>query len=137
VKRVWLATGIALLLAGCGGHHAPAAKQVVVPKYGQYPAQTVTGTASPAACSSDARAFARDALLLLAHSSTNAAYPADLYYVILREDASDFIARSCDPHFIGAAVRARLTPAQRKALVAALPTVFAKLVQSGLAVTPP
>jgi hypothetical protein len=130
VNRVWLVTAVALLLTGCGAH-----KHVVVQAYGVFPATTVAGKATPAACSSDARAFARDAVLLLAHSGAQAAYPADLYYVILREDASDFLARGCSPAYVGTALRARLSPAQRTALVAALPQVFAHLVQSGLAVT--
>ncbi len=129
MKRVWMAGAVAALLAGCGGggHRA-----VTVGAYGNYPAQTITGAASPAECRRDGNAFARDGLMLLAHSGPNAAYPADLYYSILREDFADFEARGCYPADIGVALRRRLSAAQRAALVADLPETMAKVVRAGL-----
>jgi hypothetical protein len=119
----------AMLLAGCG---ATKHRAVTVGAYGNFPAQTITGSASPLECSRDARAFARDGLALLAHSGAHAAYPADLYYSIIREDFADFEARGCDPKTLGPALRAHLTAHQRAALVADLPTVMAKVVLAGL-----
>ena len=106
---------------------------MTLPAYGSFPAQTISGSPSSAECGKDARIFARDALPLLAHSSTNAAYPADLYYMILREDFADFQGRRCEPALIGAALRDRLTAKQRAALIAYLPTNMADAVRKGLA----
>ena len=130
MKRVWIAAAVVTLLAGCG---ATKHRVVTVGAYGNYPAQTITGAATPAECSRDGNAFARDGLMLLAHSGASAAYPADLYYSILREDFADFEARGCAPKFIGDALRSRLTARQRAALVADLPAVMAKVVRAGLA----
>ncbi len=77
--------------------------------------------------------FARDALLLLAHSGANAAYPADLYYMIIREDFTDFQARRCDPKLLGAELRVRLTQTQRSDLIADLPYAMGAVIQKGLA----
>lgn len=130
MKRVWIAAAVVTLLAGCGG---TTRREVTVGAYGNYPAQTITGTATPVECTRDGNAFAKDGLMLLAHSGASAAYPADLYYSILHEDFADFQARGCDPKFIGDALRSRLTARQRAALVADLPAVIARVVRSGLA----
>ena len=106
---------------------------MTLPAYGNFPAQTISGSPSPAECGKDARIFARDSLPFLAHSSTNAAYPADLYYMILREDFADFQGRRCEPALLGAALRDRLTAKQRSALVDYLPTTMADVVRTGLA----
>jgi hypothetical protein len=131
VKRVWILTFAMALLAGCGGGGG-GTKVVTVPAYGEHPAATVSEAHNPAECAKDARIFARDALTLLAHSSTNTAYPADLYYTIIRSDFADFEARSCDPKLLGAPLRRRLTAKQRAALVAYLPKVMAQVVRDGL-----
>lgn len=120
---------VTTLLAGCGGTKH---RVVTVGAYGNFPAQTITGVATTAECARDGRAFARGAILLLAHSGANAAYPADLYYAILREEFADFEARGCDPKALGDALRARLSAKQRAALVADLPAVMAKVVRAGL-----
>lgn len=133
MKRVWVLLLCGGALAGCGGggRHA-----VTVQAYGDHPATTVSAaSATPAACAADSRIFARDAVALLAHSSTNAAYPADLYYTIIREDFADFEARGCEPRYLGTALRARLTPAQRAALVADLPRTMADVLRAGLGIT--
>jgi hypothetical protein len=130
VKRVWV-LALSGLLAGCGGggRHG----SLTVPAYGPYSSQTISGASSPAECSKDARLFARDALLLLAHSGASAAYPADLYYVIIREDFTDFQARRCDPKLLGAELRGRLTETQRRDLIADLPYAMGAVIQKGLA----
>ena len=130
VKRVWVLV-FSSLLAGCGGgsHHG----SVTVPAYGAYPAQTISGSNSPAECAKDARIFARDGLLVLAHSGTNAAYPADLYYMIIREDFTDFQSRRCHPKLLGTELRRRLTEKQRADLLGDLPYAMADVVRKALA----
>jgi hypothetical protein len=132
VKRVWVFLLPAVVVAGCGGggRHA-----VTVPPYGDYPAQTVAASTNPKACTTDAGAFARDARALVLHSSAATAYPADLYYVIVREDFADFQASRCVPKLLGAALRARLSPHQRTALAADLPRALADVVRAGLTAT--
>lgn len=137
MKPVWMAFAAAAVavLAGCGS----GAKRgtVTVGAYGGFPATTVTETASPAECVRDGRIIARDGRSFLRHFGASAAYPADLYYMIVREDFADFEARQCDPKLLGAALRARLTPGQRTALAADLPTAMAVLIRRGLAATQP
>ena len=130
VKSVWILALVAGLVAGCGGGHG--AKVVTVPAYGEHPAATVSGAYSAAECAKDARIFASDALTLVDHASSNAAYPADLYYTIIRSDFADFEARSCGSKVLGEALRARLTAGQRSALVANLPRAMAQVVLDGL-----
>jgi hypothetical protein len=132
VKNVWILPFAAALLSGCGGGDGGGNKVVTVPAYGEHPAATVSGAHSAAECAKDARIFARDARALLAHSSTNTAYPADLYYTIIRSDFADFEARSCDPKLLGAALRARLTAHQRAMLVGYLPHAMAQVVRDGV-----
>ena len=131
VKAVWTLALAAGLLAGCGGG-GHGAKVVTVPAYGEHPAATVSGSYSAAECAKDARIFARDALTLVDHASSNAAYPADLYYTIIRSDFADFEARSCGSKLLGEALRARLTAAQRSSLIANLPQAMAQVVRDGL-----
>jgi hypothetical protein len=105
-----------LALAGCGS--SSKSRDVTVPAYGDHPAATVAaGTADPAACRIDADAFAHAGRLFLAHSAARAAYPADLFFVQLREALADFRARGCNP----AILRSRLGPRQREALIEGLP----------------
>ena len=135
MKRVWMGAAVVMLLAGCGG----GAKRgtVTVGAYGGFPATTVTESASPTECARDGLIIARDGRSFLRHFGASAAYPADLYYMIVREDFADFEARQCDPKLLGNALRARLTPAQRTALAADLPTAMAALIRRGLAATRP
>ncbi|MFL5909226.1 MAG: hypothetical protein ACJ768_01465 [Gaiellaceae bacterium] len=131
MKTVCFLTFAAALLAGCGGSGG-GSKVVTVPAYGEHPAATVSAAHSAVECAKDARIFARDALALLDHSSANTAYPADLYYTIIRSDFADFEARSCEPKLLGGALRARLTAGQRAALVGYLPHAMAQVVRDGL-----
>ena len=107
---------------------------VTVPAYGVFPATTVAaGTAGNAnACRRDAEAFADGARMFLAHSGPRAAYPADLYYVILREAAADFRAHGCPPVLLGAALERMLTAKQRRALIDGLPVSIAQTVRESL-----
>ena len=132
MKRVWVFVLCCAVLAGCGGGGGTK-RTVVVPAYGEHPATTVSVSPSPAACAADARIVARDAVAFVQHSSGISAYPADLYYMIIREDLADFAARSCEPKLLGPALRARLTPKQRAVLVGALPNTLATVIRAGLA----
>jgi hypothetical protein len=69
----------------------------------------------------------------LAHFGPAAAYPADLNFVIIREDLSRFASRGCDVALIGSALARRMTAAERKELVADLPAAMARVVRAGLA----
>lgn len=116
----------AAVLAGCGSSDKHA---VTLPAYGDHPATTVAASAAdPDACRADAVAFGDAARDFLAHSGRQAAYPADLWLVLLRDSLADFQARGCDRSTLGAALRHRLTPAQRQALVSGLPGSMAAAV---------
>jgi hypothetical protein len=121
-------------LSGCGhssGHSAPAA--VTVPAYGVYSQTTVPGSAaSGVSCGVSARRFARDARMFLAHVRPHGAYPADLYYVILRDNFAGFQAHRCDAKLLGSALANALTAKQRRALIVALPNPMAGTVGKGL-----
>lgn len=133
MKAVWILALAAALLAGCGGGGTGrGAKVVTVPAYGEHPAATVSEAYSATECAKDARIFAHDALTLVDHASSNAAYPADLYYTIIRSDFADFEARNCGPKLLGQALRARLTAGQRSALLANLPHAMEQVVRDGL-----
>jgi hypothetical protein len=123
-----------LVLAGCGSSARQSHAVVTVPAYGVFPATTVAaGTARNAnACRRDAEAFADGARMFLAHSGPRAAYPADLYYVILREAAADFRAHGCAPVLLGAALERLLTAKQRRALIDGLPVSIADTVRESL-----
>jgi hypothetical protein len=110
---------------------------VTVPAYGVFPATTVasqTGEgADVRACRGEARAFADDAVELLAHFGPRAAYPADLNYVIVRGDLATFRAHRCDPRLLGRALELRLTAKQREDLVADLPRAMGATIRAALA----
>jgi hypothetical protein len=129
VKRVWILPFAAALLAGCGGGGSGT---VTFSGNGEFHAATETVSHSPAECAEDARIFTSDALALLAHSGASAAYPADLYYSIIRDVFADFEARRCGPRVLGPPLRRSLTAKQRAALVADLPNVMAQVVRDGL-----
>ncbi|HXH97532.1 MAG TPA: hypothetical protein VNH40_10015 [Gaiellaceae bacterium] len=127
-----------VVVAGCGGSPSAGSSvgTVTVRAYDVYPPDTIsvpsTNPESPT-CHVDARAFARSSLQFLAHSGPKAAYPADLYYVIMREELADFEARRCSPALLGSALDRSLTAKQRTALVAELPTEMAGTVRKALA----
>jgi ABC-type oligopeptide transport system substrate-binding subunit len=111
-----------LVLAGCGdssGHRKAAEKrQVTVPAYGTFHATTQPVTkGTPARCKLDAAAMTRDAVSFLTPSPT----PVDLYFVAARTQFADYQAGSCDVSYLRDALSRRLTPKQRKTLVAGWP----------------
>jgi len=64
-----------------------------------------------------------------------AAYPADLYFVIARDDRVHFEDRRCNIALLGDELNRKLSAKQRNALVAALPSTMAGVVRKGLART--
>jgi hypothetical protein len=70
--------------------------------------------------------------MFLAHVRPHGAYPADLYYVIMREHLAAFQAHRCDVKLLGSAIAHSLTARQRRALLAALPDPMAATVREGL-----
>lgn len=137
-----LIAAAALLLAGCGssGGGKAAGRVVTVGAYGPFPAQTVTVSPSAAdtrICRQDADSFASQSVLYLAHSGKRAAYPADLWYVILREAMADLQARGCDPAVLGHALGRKLTARQRAALISFLPATMGESVRVALAAASP
>jgi hypothetical protein len=99
--------------------------------------ESVSGPKPPDSlgCRHDAQSFARDGLQFLAHYGPQAAYPADLYYVILRGVFADFQAHRCDGALLGDALDRRLTAKQRGALIADLPRPMDRVIRAGLART--
>jgi len=125
----------AAALTGCGGSssHAEQKKDVTVPAYGVFPATTESvSPASERACKQNAEGFADNAVQFLAHSGPEAAYPADLYYVIMRGAITNFQAQRCETALLGNALVRRLTAKQRRVFVAALPRAMARVVRQGL-----
>jgi len=124
-----------VLLAGCGGSqdHARGTDRISVPAYGVTPARTATTTtASAAACRTDAATLVQDAHGFLAHFGRAGAYPADLNYVIVRDDLARFRSHGCAPAVLGRALTRGMTPAQRKELVANLPGSMARTLRTAL-----
>ena len=115
-----LFAGLVLLACGCGSAHRAGAGNTTV-RYGVYPPGTATvSTADPssAACHQDAVAFARGSAQFLTHYAKLAASPADPYFMLLRQQLADFEARRCDPELLGSALEHRLSPSQRRVLLA-------------------
>ena len=135
--RVIGVLAVAVALAGCGSSGKTKTSAVVkLPAYGVFPATTVSVSPSAAdsrTCRADAQSFAETARMFLAHSGPQAAYPADLYYVILREALADFRARRCAASLLGAALERSLTAGRRAALVDGLPRSMAETVRASLA----
>jgi hypothetical protein len=121
-----------LALAGCGGSGSHSAVQTVA-KYGAYPAQTIAREpGGPTVCRKDAAIVARDAKAFYLHSTTTGAYPADLYYTIIREAFADFEARGCAASYLRGPLHARLSTGQLQTLIADLPATLAEIVRAGL-----
>jgi hypothetical protein len=126
---------VALLLSGCTGTRAgsvPRTRTVTVASYAGFPATTIVGSYSAAACRDDARSYVRSALQFVAHSGPAAAYSADNYYLLLRQVFADFQARSCPNAILGEALRQRMSAGQRSSLIADLPAVMAGPVRQAL-----
>lgn len=128
--RAALVAAALLALAACG---SSAKRTVTLPAYGDHPATTVTAQpADPKQCAIDADAFGDAARLFLAHSGPQAAYPADLYVVLLRDALADFRTRGCDPAELGAVLRQRLTAAERAQLVDGVSSSLADAISTAL-----
>lgn len=125
----------AVFMAGCGSSSRDTAATVSVGAYGVTPATTETTTTAPAAvCRRDAGILVRDAKGFVAHfDSTLGAYPADLNYVIVRNDLARFRSHGCDPSLLGRTLSAGLTAVQRSKLVAHLPESMAQALRAALA----
>jgi hypothetical protein len=141
LRRALVALACALAAAGCGGggtkHGAPPSRTVTVPAYAGFPAATIVGTYSASACTSAARAYLRDARLVVAHSGAQAAYSADNYYLELVQADAEFRAHSCEPATLGHTLETGMTARQRAALIADLPATMAQAVRSALATQTP
>jgi hypothetical protein len=120
-----------LAIAGCGG--GSHGKAQTVGAYGGFAAATVASApGGPVNCREDARILTHEAVLFLARYGSSAAYPADLYYMNMRESFADYEARGCAPHYLGDALASRFTLAQRRFLVANLPHAMADVFRAGL-----
>jgi hypothetical protein len=131
----------AVALAGCGGSSSPGhtrtAAGATIPVYGAFGQTPIRAPAKidprSKACRVDASAALDSVRLYLAHSGAQAAYPADLYYMSIRDALTDFQVRRCDLALIGSPLRRRLTAKQRAALVSSLPTIYARVIARALA----
>jgi hypothetical protein len=103
----------AALLAGCGGHASPPAKT------------TATHTTASAVCRSLALALVDDAHGLLQAYGGNPS-PGDLAMYDLREHVAYAQSNRCAPATVGAALAAGLSPHRFAALIAHLPTTYAR-----------
>ena len=131
-----LAAAVAVLaLAGCGGgSHRPAGHVETIPSDGSFPAVTETVYGNSAAqCGNDADSYARSARLYLAHEGAAAAYPADLYYLGMRDALRDFQVRECALPILSGLLAQRFTPRQLRLLLADLPRPMAPVIRAALA----
>lgn len=132
---VVLATAV---LAGCGSssRRAETTGPISVGAYGVTPERTATtAPASTAVCRADAATLVDDAHGFLAHLGRAGPYPADLNYVIVRDDLARFRSHRCEPVVLGSALARGLTAAQRDQLVANLPSSMAQALRTALAAT--
>jgi hypothetical protein len=133
--RLLAVVASAVVLAGCGSsqHAAQGTDRISVPAYGVTPARTATTTAASAAvCRTDAATLVQDAHGFLDHFGRAGAYPADLNYVIVRDDLARFRSHGCAPAVLGRALTRGMTPAQRNELVANLPGTMARTLRAAL-----
>ena len=124
---------VALVLAGCGGG---AAGHTTVQRYDAYPPDTISvsaGDPRSLPCRRDAAGLAHEATLFVEHEGPYSVYPADLAYVVLREELADFQTRRCDPKLLGRALANALTPPQRRVLLTKTPHVMSEFMRRSLA----
>lgn len=127
--------GVALLACACGSSHRGAAGHTTVQRYDIYPADTISVPSTnpeSGACRQDAVGLARASAQFVAHSGPASVYPADLSYVLLREELADFGARRCDLKLLGSALARRLSAAQRRVLVTHAPRPMAAVLRRAL-----
>jgi hypothetical protein len=70
--------------------------------------------------------------MFLAHVRPHGAYPADIYYFLMRQHLAGFEAHRCDVKLLGSALTHALTASQRRTLLAVLPNPMAATVGQGL-----
>jgi hypothetical protein len=131
-----VAVGAALLASGCGSSHRAATGHTTVQRYDIYPADTISVPSSDPespACRRESVGLARASARFVAHYGPASVYPADLYYVLMREELADFDARRCDAKLLGSALVHRLSPAQRRVLVTHAPHPMAVALRQALA----
>jgi len=133
----WAVLGAVLLLAGCGGGgggHTAKQRVETIPGDGAFPPVTVTVSGpTAAACGNAADTYATQARIFLAHMGPQASYPADLYYLNMRDALRDFQVRGCPRSLLGRLLAERFTERQLKALLADLPNTMAPVIRAGLA----
>lgn len=133
----WAALVVVLLVAGCGGSgggHAARQRVETIPGDGAFPPVTVTVSGpTAAACGNAADTYASAARMFLAHMGPQASYPADLYYLNMRDALRDFQVRGCSRALLGRVLAARFTERQLKSLLADLPNTMAPVIRAGLA----
>lgn len=125
-----------LVLAGCGGGGAGGSGHTTVQRYDAYPADTISvATDRPRSqeCRRDAAGLAHESTLFVEHEGPYSVYPADLAYVVLREELADFQTRRCDPKLLGRALAGALSPAQRRVLLTKTPHVMSEFMSRALA----
>ncbi len=128
--------GIALLSCGCGSSHRGATGHTTVQRYDIYPADTISVPSSnptSRACRRDSVGLAQASARFVAHSNRASVYPADLYYVLMREELADFDARHCDPKLLGNTLVHVLSASQRGFLVTHAPRPMAVELRHALA----
>jgi hypothetical protein len=128
--------GIALLSCGCASSHRGATGRTTVQRYDVYPADTISVPSSnprSRACRRDSVGLAGSSARFVAHSNRASVYPADLYYVLMREELADFDTRSCDPKLLGSALVHALSAPQRRFLVSHAPRPMAAVLRHALA----
>lgn len=134
----FLAVLTCLLVAGCGGSHKQAGHIEVIPSDGSFPSVTVTVSGNSAAdCANDITTFADNAHQVLLHEGPQAAYPADLYFLGIRDAFRDFQVRGCPLSLLGETLAKRFTASQLRALITYLPSTAAPPLRAGLAAKSP
>jgi len=128
----------AAALTGCGASSPPGdagARVTTVPAYAGFPPDTITVSAASSdspTCRVDARSFVRTSRVYLAHAGPQSAYPSDAYYMVMREELTDFQVRRCDAVLLGGEL-AHLTKRQIHVLETDLPHEMAATIRSSLA----
>ncbi len=122
-----------LVVAGCGSHKQ-AGRVEVIPSDGSFPSVTVTVSGNSAAdCANDITTFADNAHQVLLHEGPDAAYPADLYFLGIRDSLRDFQVRGCELSLLGRTLADRFTKRQLRALITYLPSTAEPALRAGLA----
>jgi hypothetical protein len=128
--------GIVLLSCGCASSHRGATGHTTVQRYDIYPADTISvPSTNPTsrACRHDSVGLAQASALFVAHSNRASVYPADLYYVLMREELADFDTRHCDLKLLGTSLVHVLSARQRRFLVTHAPRRMAVELRHALA----